>query len=192
VSEPDAKRELLSHLRGARDTLVWKLDGLGEYDIRRPVTASGTNLLGLVKHSTATHVAYFGEVFGRAFDGVDERFAPGVGPAAEFWATAEESRQDIVDRYETVGDRVDATIDELPLDTVGRVWWWGDTQVTLHHVLLHVIADTQRHAGHADILRELMDGATGMLRHADNLHIRDSIAQRRFHDQVAAEAAKFR
>jgi hypothetical protein len=91
-----------------------------------------------------------------------------------------------------VGDRVDATIDELPLDTVGRVWWWGDTQVTLHHVLLHVIADTQRHAGHADILRELMDGATGMLRHADNLHIRDSIAQRRFHDQVAAEAAKFR
>jgi hypothetical protein len=62
----------------------------------------------------------------------------------------------------------------------------------LHHVLLHVIADTQRHAGHADILRELIDGSTGMLRHADNLHIRDPAAQQRFHDQVEAEAAKFR
>jgi hypothetical protein len=61
----------------------------------------------------------------------------------------------------------------------------------LHHVVLHVIADTQRHAGHADILRELIDGATGMLRNADNLHIRDPAEQQRFHDQVAAVAAKF-
>lgn len=192
MSAPDPKDELLSYLRGARDTLVWKLDGLSEYDIRHPMTPSGTNLLGLVKHSTATHVAYFGEVFRRSFDGVGERFAPGVAPAAEFWATAEESRRDIVERYETVGNHVDATIAELPLDTVGRVWWWGDADVTLHHVLLHVIADTQRHAGHADILRELIDGSTGMLRHADNLHIRDPAAQQRFHDQVEAEAAKFR
>ena len=156
------------------------------------MTPSGTNLLGLVKHNTVTHVAYFGEVFGRSFDGVGERFAPGVGPAAEFWARAEESRRDIVDRYTTVGDHADATIAELPLDTVGRVWWWGDAEGTLHHVLVHVIADTQRHAGHADILRELIDGSTGMLRHADNLHIRDPAAQQRFHDEVADEAAKFR
>lgn len=192
MSAPGAKQELLSYLRGARDTLVWKLDGLSDYDSRRPMTPSGTNLLGLVKHSTATHVAYFGEVFGRSLDGVSERFAPDAGPAAEFWATAEESRQDIVERDATVGDRVDVTVHELALDTVGRVWWWGDAEVTLHHVLVHVIADTQRHAGHADILRELIDGATGMLRHADNLHIRDPVTQRRFHDQVATEAAKFR
>jgi uncharacterized damage-inducible protein DinB len=191
VSDPDAKLELQSYLRGARDTLVWKLEGLSEYDIRRPMTPSGTNLLGLVKHSTATQVAYFGEVFGRNFDAVRQRFAPGTEPAAEFWATAEESRQDILDRYRSACDRADATIDELPLETLGRVWWWGNAQVTLHHVLVHVIADTQRHAGHADILRELIDGATGMLRNADNLHIRDPAEQQRFHDRVAAVAAKF-
>jgi uncharacterized damage-inducible protein DinB len=191
VSDPDAKHELQSYLRGARDTLVWKLDGLSDYDIRRPMTPSGTNLLGLIKHSTATHMAYFGEVFGRSFDGVGERFAPGAEPASEFWATAGESRQDVLDRYRSACDRADATIEELPLETPGRVRWWGDTQVTLHHVLVHVIADTQRHAGHADILRELIDGTTGLLRNADNLHMREPAARQRFHDQVAAEAAKF-
>ena len=64
----DVKAELHSYLRGARETLVWKLDGLSEYDIRRPLTPTGTNLLGLVKHSTFSHVGYFGDVFGRDTD----------------------------------------------------------------------------------------------------------------------------
>ncbi len=191
VSSLDAKEELRSYLRGARETLVWKLEGLSEYDIRRPMTPSGTNLLGLVKHSTATHLGYFGEVFGRSSAAVSERFAGGAGPAAEFWATAHESRQEIVNRYRSAWDFADATIDELTLDTVGHVWWWGDARVTLHHVVLHVIADTQRHAGHADILRELIDGATGLLRGADNLHIRDRADQLRFHEQVESAAAEF-
>ena len=191
MSGLDAKEELRSYLRGARETLVWKLEGLSEYDIRRPMSPSGTNLLGLVKHSTATHLGYFGEVFGRSSAAVGERFAGAAGPAAEFWATARESRQDIVNRYRSAWDFADATIDELTLDTVGHVWWWGDVRVTLHHVMLHVIADTQRHAGHADILRELIDGATGMLRCADNLHIRDPADQQRFHEQVEVAAAEF-
>jgi len=188
----DAKDSLHSYLRGARETLIWKLEGLGEYDIRRPLTPTGTNLLGLVKHSTATHFGYFGEVFGRSSHVSGSRFSSDGGPATEFWATPEESRQDIVDRYRDACEFSDATIRELSLDAVGRVWWWGDEAVTLHHVLVHVIADTQRHAGHADILREMIDGRAGMLRDADNLHVADPAQQRLFFDRVAAAAAFFR
>ncbi len=86
----------------------------------------------------------------------------------------------------------DETISELALDAVGNVWWWGDEAVTLHHVMVHVTADTQRHAGHADIVRELIDGSVGMLKGVDNLHIRDRAEQQRFRDQVEAAAARFK
>jgi hypothetical protein len=188
----DVKAELHGYLRGARETLVWKLDGLSEYDIRRPLTPTGTNLLGLVKHSTATHLGYFGEVFGRPTDASVARFAGDAGPAAEFWARPEESRADIIAGYRDAWMRSDATIDELALDAVGQVWWWGDTTVTLHHVLVHVTADTQRHAGHADIVRELIDGSVGMLPGVDNLHIHDPAEQQRFRDRVEAAAAEFK
>ena len=192
MTDVDVKAELHSYLQGARETLIWKLDGLGDYDIRRPLTPTGTNLLGLVKHSTATHLGYFGEVFGRTSEESGARFSEDAGPAAEFWATSDESRQDIVHRYREAWDFSDATIRELPLDAVGRVWWWGDAPVTLHQVLVHVTADTQRHAGHADIVRELIDGSVGMLEGADNLHIRDAAEQQRFRDRVEAAAAEFR
>jgi len=185
------KEELHSYLRGARETLVWKLDGLGEYDIRRPVTPTGTNLLGLVKHSTATHLGYFGEVFGRSNDVVAARFSGEAAPSAEFWATPDESRADIVNDFRDVWDFSDATISELALDAVGHVWWWGDAPVTLHHILVHVTAETQRHAGHADIVRELIDGSVGLLNGVDSLHVRDPAEQQRFHDQVEAAAAHF-
>lgn len=190
-SDGDAalKAELLSYLQGARETLVWKLDGLAEHDIRRPLTPTGTNLLGLVKHSTATHLGYFGEVFGRASEAAG---VPLVSGAAQFWATPEESREDVVAAYRAAWSFADATITELPLDATGTVWWWGDDEVTLHHVMVHVTADTQRHAGHADILRELIDGAVGMLPGVDNLHIRDRDEQQRFVQEVQAAADHFR
>ena len=50
-----------------REALAWKLDGLCDYDIRRPLTATGTNLLGLVKHAAVSGSRYFGEVCGRPF-----------------------------------------------------------------------------------------------------------------------------
>ena len=190
MTDLDVKAELHDYLRGARETLVWKLEGLGEYDVRRPLTPTGTNLLGLVKHSTATHFGYFGEVFGRS---VDESAGPPLASdATQFCATADESRHDIVSRYREAWRFSDETIDELPLDAVGHVWWWGDASVTLHRILVHVTADTQRHAGHADIVRELIDGSVGMLEGLDNLHIRDPAEQRRFHAHVEATAAKFR
>ena len=187
----DVKDELHSYLCGARETLVWKLDGLSEYDIRRPLTPTGTNLLGLVKHSTATHLGYFGEVFGRSSDALRARFSGDAGPAAEFWATPGESTEDIVNAYRGAWAFSDATISELSLDAIGEVSWWGDAPVTLHHILVHVTADTQRHAGHADIIRELIDGSVGLLKGADNLHLRDTAEQERFRDQVEAAAAQF-
>lgn len=192
MTSSDAKAELHSYLRGARETLVWKLDGLGEYDIRRPMTPTGTNLLGLVKHSTATHRGYFGEVFGRASGASVPRLSGDPAPNAEFWATPHESRQDIITDYRDAWELSDATISELSLDAVGRVSWWGDATVTLHQVLVHVTAETQRHAGHADIVRELIDGSAGLLQGHDNLHIGDLAEQRRFRDRVEAAAAEFR
>jgi hypothetical protein len=187
--EVDVKAELHEYLRGAREVLVWKLDGLGEYDVRRPLTPTGTNLLGLVKHSTATHLGYFGEVFGRP---VEPAAGASLGDAGQFWATADESRDDIVSGYRRAWEVADATIGELPLDTVGNVWWWGDVEVTLHRIIVHVTADTQRHAGHADVLRELLDGSVGLLPGHDNLHVRDPAEQQRFHAQVEAAATAFR
>lgn len=187
MTELDRKEELHSYVRGARETLVWKLDGLGEYDIRRPMTPTGTSLLGLVKHSTATHVRYFGDVFGRP----DSQSLTLVSddPNAELWATADETRNDIIARYQRSWALADATISDLSLDAIGTVAWWADSEVTLHEVLVHVTAETQRHAGHADIIRELIDGSAGLLEAHSNLRIGDAAARGRFFDQVD-EAAR--
>ena len=185
---PDLKGALHNYLRGARETLVWKLDGLGEYDIRRPLTPTGTNLLGLVKHSTATHLLYFGEVFGR----IDDQSRAWLGglaePNADLWATPDETRDDIIGGYQRACELADATIDELPLDAVGQVPWWGHSSVTLHDVLVHVTAETQRHAGHADIIRELIDGAAGLLEGHDNLHLHDPADWAALRDRIEAAA----
>jgi hypothetical protein len=208
VTKCDTKKQLHLYLRGARETLVWKLDGLSQYDMRRPLTPTGTNLLGLVKHSTATHLGYFGEVFGRAGDTSARRWrsrgrrrsAPSLAavvtgdaePNAEFWATPDESSEDIVTSCRAAWGMSDATISELPLDAVGRVPWWGDARVTLLQVMAHVTSETQRHAGHADIVRELIDGSAGLLKGHDNLHVRDPAEQRRFREQVEAAAGEFK
>jgi len=60
-----AEHDLHQGLRRERNTLLWKLDGLSEYDARRPLTATGTNLVGLVKHVATVEARYFGEVFDR-------------------------------------------------------------------------------------------------------------------------------
>lgn len=181
------KAELHGYLQGARETLVWKLDGLGEYDIRRPLTPTGTNLLGLVKHNTAMEILYFGEVFGRT---PDESLRSGdAEPDADLWARPDETRARIVDLYRRTWAFADATIDELPLDAAGHVPWWGDPATTLGHVLVHVTAETQRHAGHADIVRESIDGAAGILAGYDGLRVRDADACRTFHDRIE-EAAR--
>ncbi len=165
------KDDLHRYLQAGRDALSWKLDGLSEYDVRRPLVPTGTNLLGLVKHVATMDAEYFGVVFGRPFPEPLPWMDDDAEPNADMWATADESRQQIVDLYHRAQAHSDATIRELPLDSAGRVPWWaeGRQEVTLHRILAHVIAETHRHAGHADIVRELIDGSAGLGPTNDNL-----------------------
>jgi len=155
----------------ARDALLWKLGGLSEYDIRRPLVPTGTNLLGLVKHVASVEAGYFGETFGRPFPEPLPWYAEDAEPNADMWATADETRSQIVGLYHRVWEHSDATINELSLDAVGTVAWWPPErrEVTLHQVLVHMIAETNRHAGHADIVRELIDGTVGLRPDNDNM-----------------------
>ena len=169
LSEP--KADLHRYLRIARGALVWKLAGLSEYDIRRPLTPTGTNLLGLIKHLAGIELGYFGDTFGRPFDEPFPWLDDAAEPNADMWATADESREQIVGLYQRACAHADATIDTLALEATGRVPWWPDerSEVTLHRILVHMIAETNRHAGHADIVRELIDGAVGLREDSDNM-----------------------
>ena len=161
VLDATAKAHLHDHLRWVREALVWKLDGLSEYDIRRPLTKTGTNLLGLVKHNAISDARYFGEVFGRPFPEPLPRWDDPTAAGADHWATEHETRADVIELYRRVWLHSDATIDELQLDDVGHVPWW-DEDVPLFNVMVHRLSDATRHAGHADILREGLDGSTGV------------------------------
>ncbi len=171
MSGSDAKADLQRYLRTAREALLWKLDGLAEYDIRRPLTPTGTNLLGLVKHVASVEFGSLGDTFGRPSGEPLPWFDEGAEANADMWATADESREQIVGLYRRAWAHSDATIQALALDAIGYVPWWPQdrNEVTLHRILVHMIAETHRHAGHADIVRELIDGAAGLRADNDNM-----------------------
>ncbi|GGW31725.1 hypothetical protein GCM10010503_04320 [Streptomyces lucensis JCM 4490] len=160
TSDADAGRTaeekdiLLTSLDRHRDVVLWKLEGLDDEQLRRPMTPTGTTLLGLVKHLASVEYGWFVETFGgeaepRWFDPYDDmRIAPG------------ETTDRILAFYARARAAADRTIGGLPLDTVGRPSW-RDHSVSLRWTLVHMIEETARHAGHMDILRELIDGATG-------------------------------
>jgi hypothetical protein len=173
MAEADEKRVLHQYLRNSRLTLLWKLDGLSDYDIRRPMTPTGTNLLGLVKHCASVEWVYFSEVVDRPFPGRDDLdWTSGDGELnSEMYATETESRDQVTDYYRRVGAHADATIEELPLDAQGHVAWWPPehSRPTLHTLLVHVNSELARHAGHADIIRESIDGGVGLRKEVSNL-----------------------
>ena len=159
----DPKQTLVHYLQGARDAVLWKLDGLSEYDVRRPITATGTNLLGLVKHLASVELGYFGETFGRP-SGIElPWYSDDSEPNDDMWATPDETRESVVGLYRQAWAHAAVTFEQNDLDAVGRVRHWGNEPVTLHQILVHVATETHRHAGHADILRETVDGAAGFL-----------------------------
>lgn len=156
-----AKEYLHNALRGIREQLLRKLDGLSEYDVRRPLTATGTNLLGLIKHLSLSESRYFGEIFDRPFPEPLPRWDDLAARGFDMWATQDESREEIVGRYRRVWAHSDATIEALAIDSAGYVPWWPRPNVKLFNIMVHVVSETNRHAGHADILREQLDGSTG-------------------------------
>ena len=158
---PDAVDELLAHLQASRERVVGALDGLSEHDVRRPMTASGTNLLGIVKHLLGGEVGYFGDSVGRPLDPPLPWYADGsVWENADMWARPEESRDELVGMYRAAWVRSDAAIAELgPAHPASVPWWPAERRrTTLGRLLVRVAQDTAQHAGHADILRETLAG----------------------------------
>lgn len=150
------KESLHAGLDRHRDVVLWKLEGLDDEQLRRPMTPSGTNLLGLVKHLAAVEYNWFCTTFGREtepfpFDEEDEN--------ADLRVEEHETIADIVGFYGRARAAADSAIVELGLDDRGTSW--HGTTVSLRWVLIHMIEETARHAGHMDIVRELIDGATG-------------------------------
>ncbi len=167
----DHKATLHRYLGRQREAVLWKLEGLSERHLRWPMTPTGTNLLGLVKHLGCVEYGYFGDTFGRTPPEPVPWDDPDAEDDQDMWATAEESRDDIIGFYRRACAHADQTIESLDLDTVGSVAWWPEErrEATLHLILVHVTAETARHAGHADIVRELTDGAAGLGAEYSNL-----------------------
>lgn len=191
ASEKDLLRTKLDEVRGA---LLWKLDGLGEYELRRPMTPTGTNLLGLVKHTASIELDYFGLVFDRPSGIATPWLDDDAEANADMWATPEQSSAEIVALSHAAAERTTATIAALELDAEGRVPWWShDSVVSLRQILIHVTAEYARHAGHADIVRELIDGAAGLRSGSTNLPSVDDawlVEYRQRLEAAAHEAAR--
>jgi hypothetical protein len=93
------KDDLHRYLQAGREAVLWKLDGLAEYDVRRPLVPTGTNLLGLVKHLASVEFGYFGDCFDRPHGEELPWWDDDAEPNADMWATPDESRDDIVALY---------------------------------------------------------------------------------------------
>jgi hypothetical protein len=156
----DEKALLKTHLRLAQRALLWKLNGLRDEDLRRPMTATSTNLIGIVKHLTGVTYGYLCSSFGRERETFPWEFDEELFFALDMWATPDESTEEIMSAYERACDAAARTIDELDLDATGK--HHTGLTVSLRWMILNVLLDTARHAGHADVLREEIDGSIGM------------------------------
>jgi uncharacterized damage-inducible protein DinB len=187
------KHDLHRYLQVGRQSVLWKLEGLSEYDVRRPVVPTGTNLLGLVKHLASVELGYFGDCFGRPHGESLPWWDDDAEANADMWATPDESREEIVALYERAAKHADSTIEALDVDSPGRVPWWPPerAEVTLHLILIHVATETHRHAGHADIVRELIDGAAGLVPGRENLPDQDPEWWAAYRDRVERAARTF-
>jgi hypothetical protein len=160
----DLKGELHGKLQQSRAVMLAKLDGLGEYDRRRPMTPTGTNLLGLVKHLAGLEYLYLGESFGRPAPETMSWIEDGsIWEGADMWAKPEESTDYITGLYRRACAHADSVIAALDLEAPGSVPHWPEDrrQTTLGVLLIRMVAETAQHAGHADIIRELIDGKGG-------------------------------
>ncbi len=163
-AHPSQTELLLRYLQRERENLIGTLDGLSDYDVRRPMTPTGTSLLGLVKHVASVEIGYFGDCVGRPWPETipwDNEEAYEAGE--DMYALAEESREMLLDLYRGSWAFSDANIRELGLDAPATVPWWREErrETTLGYLVVHMLAETAHHAGHADIVREAIDGRAG-------------------------------
>ncbi|MFF1822259.1 DinB family protein [Kribbella sp. NPDC058245] len=154
ANERDA---LTQQLDFHRATLLRKLDGLDDEALRRPMTASGLSLLGLVKHLADTEHSWFIKIYGGSTE--PDLYAVPGDREAEFRAEPGETTDGLVGQYLQVCERASALVAAGDLDDVVTTPW--GSEANLRAILLHMTQETARHNGHADIIREAIDGATG-------------------------------
>jgi uncharacterized protein DUF664 len=134
-----------------RESLVRKVDGVSDADARRRFVGSDTTLLWLLKHVRGAELRW-----------VCERFANDGTVVPDDTVTANDTVAGAVEAYRATWLVTDAVVAAAgSLDDVCRGPDAGDPPVNLRWVLDHLLEETARHAGHADILRELLDGSTG-------------------------------
>lgn len=157
---------LLAQLTDKQTILLRKLAGLSEEDLRRAPTASSLSLLGLLKHCAHTHRWWFRGVFaGEDVPflwemGPDGELLTGDDPDADFRPEPEETAEDIAALYRDEVERSRAIVAGGSLDDASGAPRPGQ-ESTLRGITLHMIQETARHLGQADIIRESIDGSTG-------------------------------
>ncbi|CAN5693859.1 DinB family protein [soil metagenome] len=163
MSIVDAKTELIASLETLNEAVLAKLDGLGEYDLRRPLTPTGTNMLGIVKHLASVQAGYFGDTFGRPWPEPLPWLAQDAEINDDMYATADETSDGIRTFYRRSWTHARETSAVTELDDTGTVPWWPPdrSHPSLRTVLLHMTVETARHAGHLDVVREMIDGKAG-------------------------------
>jgi uncharacterized damage-inducible protein DinB len=156
--------DLRRYLQQSRESLLRSVADLSEYDARRPMTPTGTNLLGLVKHLTGIELGYLGDSAGRPAPFTLPWNEDGsVWENADMWARADETSEYLIGLYRQAWQHSDESIEELPLDAPASVSWWPEERkhTTFGALLVRVVAETAQHAGHADIIRETIDAQAG-------------------------------
>jgi hypothetical protein len=164
MAHSDLPGDLRHYLQQSRDSVLRGLDGLSEYDSRRPLTPTGTNILGLIKHLTGIEAGYFGDCVGRPAPVQLPWVTDGsIWDGADMWATPDQSRDYLVGLYRQVWAHSDFSLAELPLDAPAQVPWWPEErrETTFGHLIVRTVAETAQHAGQIDILRETIDGRGG-------------------------------
>jgi hypothetical protein len=151
------KETLTGYMDHYRRMLLETITGVSDEDLRRPMTPTGLTLLGLMKHLALVERWWFGEHV--AGDPEFTKWDPD-DPDADFRVEPDETTQQIIDMYQTSCERSRQTLATVSLDDRIKK---ADAR---HHynvrwVLMNMIVETARHCGHADILRERINGTTG-------------------------------
>jgi len=152
------KEMLLGFLNFLRETILWKADGLTDEELRRPHDPSGLTLLGLIKHLAYVERWWFQ----RVFIGEDVTFPwTEEDPDADWRVEPDETTQAICDLYRQEIDIANRVVAEHDLDDLARVPRPSMQGLQLRWIVTHMIEETARHCGHADFMREAIDGQTG-------------------------------
>ncbi|WP_432543243.1 DinB family protein [Kineococcus sp. SYSU DK002] len=152
------KPSLVASLQRHREAVLWKLEGLDDEQLRRQVVGSGATLLGTVKHLAHLEYGWFCSTFGRPGDEIPAAVLD-EDPRADWRIHPWETTEGVLAYYERARAAADEAIRELK--TTERGTAGNGATVTLRWVLIRAIEETARHAGHVDVLRELVDGRTG-------------------------------